>query len=93
VPSEAAAIDGHFTEILMAQEFHDLTGQLIGKTVAMAREMESELLGLLLEMKSGLEAAEAQHHGLEGPVFNAAGRTDVVTSQAQVDELLDSLGF
>jgi len=30
---------------------------------------------------------------LNGPVINAAGRTDVVTSQDQVDDLLESLGF
>jgi len=30
---------------------------------------------------------------LNGPVINAEGRTDVVGSQQQVDELLDSLGF
>jgi chemotaxis protein CheZ len=30
---------------------------------------------------------------LNGPVINAAGRSDVVTSQAQVDDLLESLGF
>ncbi|HET7834625.1 MAG TPA: protein phosphatase CheZ, partial [Variovorax sp.] len=30
---------------------------------------------------------------LNGPVVNAAARTDVVTSQDQVDDLLESLGF
>jgi chemotaxis protein CheZ len=30
---------------------------------------------------------------MNGPVISAAGRSDVVTSQAQVDDLLESLGF
>jgi len=30
---------------------------------------------------------------LNGPVINAQGLTDVVTSQKQVDDLLESLGF
>jgi chemotaxis protein CheZ len=30
---------------------------------------------------------------LNGPVVNADGRNDVVTSQTQVDDLLESLGF
>ncbi len=30
---------------------------------------------------------------LNGPVISAEGRSDVVTSQEQVDELLASLGF
>jgi chemotaxis protein CheZ len=30
---------------------------------------------------------------MNGPVINAAGRTDVVNNQEQVDDLLESLGF
>jgi chemotaxis protein CheZ len=30
---------------------------------------------------------------LQGPVVEPEGRTDVVTNQAQVDDLLASLGF
>ena len=30
---------------------------------------------------------------LNGPVVNAEGRTDVVTNQGEVDDLLASLGF
>ncbi len=37
--------------------------------------------------------AEAPEGLMNGPVISAAGRTDVVTSQAQVDDLLESLGF
>ena len=36
---------------------------------------------------------EAPEGLLNGPVINAEGRTDVVTSQTQVDDLLESLGF
>ena len=37
---------------------------------------------------------ESKDNGLlNGPVVNAEGRTDVVTSQQQVDDLLESLGF
>ena len=32
-------------------------------------------------------------HALEGPVVSTEGRTDVVTDQKDVDDLLASLGF
>jgi chemotaxis protein CheZ len=37
--------------------------------------------------------AEAPEGLLNGPVINADGRSDVVTNQSQVDDLLESLGF
>jgi len=40
-----------------------------------------------------MRAVPASRESLSGPVVNAEGRTDVVTSQAQVDDLLSSLGF
>jgi chemotaxis protein CheZ len=37
--------------------------------------------------------AAAQVAELDGPVVDAEGRTDVVTDQSEVDDLLASLGF
>jgi chemotaxis protein CheZ len=54
--------------------------------------MEQQLLKLLLENVPVEKRAEAGGL-LNGPVINAAGRTDVVTNQQQVDDLLESLGF
>jgi chemotaxis protein CheZ len=85
------------TDIMMAQDFHDLTGQVIRKVVALAQSMEEQLLRLLiettpLEQRAKVEPAQTAP-ALDGPVVNADGRTDVVTDQAQVDDLLASLGF
>jgi chemotaxis protein CheZ len=88
------------TDIMMAQDFHDLTGQVIRKVVTLAQNMEEQLLKLLLEttppeQRKKLEAAAApgSTERLEGPVVKADGRDDVVTDQAGVDDLLASLGF
>ncbi len=85
------------TDIMMAQDFHDLTGQVIRKVVALAQTMEEQLVQLLIETTPPAQRAtlEATHGAPapSGPVVNPAGRTDVVTDQAQVDELLASLGF
>jgi chemotaxis protein CheZ len=83
-------------EIMMAQDFQDLTGQVIKKIVEMAKEMEGGLLEFLVEFSpsAGTKPDGDAEQALEnGPVYNAEGRTDVVTSQEQVDDLLASLGF
>jgi chemotaxis protein CheZ len=87
--------DSRLTDIMMAQDFHDLTGQVIGRVVHLAGTIEEQLLGLLLQSAPSGQPGQdvAIVEGLAGPVVNAEGRTDVVSSQAQVDDLLASLGF
>jgi chemotaxis protein CheZ len=81
------------TEIMMAQDFQDLTGQVIKKVVDIAHSFESSLLKLLVEVMPESRKVEAPEGLLNGPVINTAGRNDIVTDQAQVDDLLESLGF
>ncbi len=81
------------TEIMLAQDFHDLTGQVIRKIVAVAAALEEQLVALLLEATPPEKRTLVEHSGLSGPVVDAKGRSDVVTDQAQVDDLLESLGF
>lgn len=80
-------------EIMMAQDFQDLTGQVIKKVVEMAQQLESELLQVLLEVTPADKRTEKYTGLMNGPVVSAEGREDVVSSQAQVDDLLESLGF
>jgi chemotaxis protein CheZ len=81
------------TEIMLAQDFHDLTGQVIRKIVSVAANLEEQLVTLLLEATPPEKRTLVEHSGLSGPVVDAQGRSDVVTNQAQVDDLLESLGF
>jgi len=80
-------------EIMMAQDFQDLTGQVIKKVVDMAQTLESQLLQVLLEITPNEKRTDAHTGLMNGPVVNSEGRDDVVTSQEQVDDLLESLGF
>jgi len=80
-------------EIMMAQDFHDLTGQVINRVIKLAQDMEAELLKLLMEARVADRPADSGGEWLTGPAMNAAARTDVVANQAQVDDLLESLGF
>ena len=91
--------DTHLTEIMMAQDFHDLTGQVIARVVNLAATIEEQLVQLLIQTAppnvqaaaSVVEAPRAVH--LQGPVVDPENTTDVVTDQSQVDDLLASLGF
>ena len=93
VPKQTKATNAYLMEIMLAQDFQDLTGQVIKKIVAVTQQMEMHLVELLVEHPPSTASPDAYAGLLNGPVVNAAGRTDVVTSQDQVDELLESMGF
>lgn len=93
VPQHTRATNAQLTEIMMAQDFQDLTGQVIKRVVDMAQSLEQQLLQLLLTATPPERRPDNADGLLNGPVINAEGRSDVVTSQEQVDELLESLGF
>jgi chemotaxis protein CheZ len=93
LPNKTQATHAQLTEIMMAQDFQDLTGQVIKKIVALAQDLESSLMKVLIEVLPETKRTEAVTSLMNGPVVNAEGRTDVVVNQEQVDDLLDSLGF
>lgn len=93
VEARTKVIDAHLTDIMMAQDFHDLTGQVVAKVVALANELEDSLLKLLVQVVPPEQREKVDPNVLHGPVVNPEGRTDVVTNQGEVDDLLASLGF
>lgn len=93
VRGTAQDVGAQLTDIMLAQDFHDLTGQTIRKVVEIATTLEDSLVQLLLDATPPEERAQIQAEGLQGPVADATGRVDVVSNQAQVDEMLESLGF
>lgn len=93
VEAATARIDQHLTDIMMAQDFHDLTGQVVAKVVGLANELEDSLVKLLLQAAPAELTQQMEREALQGPVVNPEGRTDVVADQGEVDDLLASLGF
>jgi chemotaxis protein CheZ len=82
------------TDIVMAQEFQDLTGQVIKKIVELASAMETQLLTLLEHSDLKPESRKEQDSLLNGPAMPSASKsTQVLRSQAEVDSFLDELGF
>ena len=93
VEERTARIDGHLTDIMMAQDFHDLTGQVVAKVVTLANDLEDSLVKLLLQVAPPEQLGKVDAGALNGPVVNPEGRTDVVSNQGEVDDLLASMGF
>lgn len=104
----ASAINSKFNEILMAQGFQDLTGQVISKVTSLVKDVEDRLVDLVrvagqVEEIAGIgksdDKSEPKQEKLgrdieaEGPQIHADKRSDVVSGQDDVDELLSSLGF
>jgi chemotaxis protein CheZ len=94
-PKRADQTRAELHEIMMAQDFHDLTGQVINRVVSLAQNLETQLVTLLIESSAEAVPASDDCTGewLTGPAINAESRNDVVSSQSQVDDLLESLGF
>jgi len=83
----------HLMDIMMAQDFQDLTGQVIKKVTSLAQNLEQQLVQLLIDYSPNEVKKEVTDGLLNGPQINPEGKTDVVADQSQVDDLLDSLGF
>ncbi|MFT5755319.1 MAG: chemotaxis protein CheZ [Alteromonadaceae bacterium] len=87
------------TDVLMAQDFQDLTGQVIRKVIDLVVEVEEGLINMLtafgITSNAGAEKSlpKVGDNLVEGPIVNTKERTDVVEDQDDVDDLLSSLGF
>lgn len=94
VQTNTSATKGHLMDIMMAQDFQDLTGQVIKKVTTIAQSLEQQLVQLLIDFAPAEVRREVAESGLlNGPQINPDGNTEVVSNQSQVDDLLDSLGF
>ncbi|MDH5301599.1 MAG: protein phosphatase CheZ [Gammaproteobacteria bacterium] len=90
----------HLTDVLMAQDFQDITGQIIRKVITLVGEVEMNLVNLIrIGYKGGKVkpreggAGERKNGVLEGPQVPGMESPDAVSGQDEVDDLLSSLGF
>jgi len=87
------ASNAQLMDIVMAQDYQDLTGQVLKKLSETVQQLENQLVGLLIASLPEDKKKDIDDSLLNGPVIKADGSTDVVTTQTQVDDLLESLGF
>ena len=103
---DSAKLTSLLTEVLMAQGYQDLTGQVIRRVIELVKEVEDNLVYMLtmfggVEPKDAVETAESPNNSeneadkikAEGPILDANSREDVASDQDDVDDLLSSLGF
>lgn len=108
VQADSRQISDQLNEALMAQDYQDLTGQIIRKVIALVEEVESNLVQLVrisgqrfeeegqqpsTRPAEDAEAASERMRRGEGPTMPGKGGDDVVSGQDEVDDLLSSLGF
>lgn len=87
-------------EIMMAQDFQDLTGQIITRVIELVEEVEGNLVEIIriTGVRQPSKEEKDQHDRekaieAEGPHVPGTGKGDVVSGQDEVDDLLSSLGF
>ncbi|MFL9610374.1 protein phosphatase CheZ [Methylobacillus sp. Pita2] len=91
--SHTDATKAQLLDIMMAQDFQDLTGQVIKKITELAQEIEQQLVQVLIDFSPGTGVKKEDNSLMNGPQINPDTAIDVVANQEQVDDLLDSLGF
>lgn len=94
--TDAKSLHAGLSEVLMAQDFQDLTGQIIRKVIDLVHDVEEKLVKLVRITGNKLDDGRAslrEKEKLAGPAIPALNQGDQVTSQDDVDDLLSSLGF
>jgi chemotaxis protein CheZ len=93
ITADTTISKSHLMDIMMAQDFQDLTGQVITKVTAIAHNLEQQLVQMLVDFAPAEVKREYDNGLLNGPQIDPTNNSDVVANQGQVDDLLDSLGF
>ncbi len=82
------------SELAQAQEYQDISGQIIKKVITLVRNVETALLELLRSAGGGLQPAAARPiQPLSGELAGPAVPGTAAASQQDADELLANLGF
>lgn len=98
---DSEKVHSNLSEILLAQDFQDLTGQVINRVMGLVKDVEVSLVDLVRmagkvdKLTGTVHEIEKHDTGIEGegPQLHAEVREDLVSGQDDVDDLLSSLGF
>jgi len=98
VGEDSSRIHGNLSDVLMAQDFQDLTGQVIRRVITLVQDVEESLVGIVRlagQPAAAQPVVEAKEEGVgaHGPAVPGVDHGEVVSGQDDVDELLASLGF
>lgn len=95
-----ATLQSSLSDALMAQDYQDLTGQIIRRVIHLVQELEDSLVDLVrisgarMAEEKPVPADNPDESGTRGYGPAVPGQDqDVVSGQDEVDDLLSSLGF
>jgi chemotaxis protein CheZ len=102
--NDTSTLNSYLSEILLAQGYQDLTGQVLRRVIELVKEVEDSLVAMLTafadvdrkpDVKDNPQPSKKKTDTIkaEGPIIDAETRDDVVSGQDDVDDLLSSLGF
>lgn len=96
-------INSELTEIMLAQSFQDLTGQVLNRVILIISSLEQSLIHLIDQSVHDYAAIPDRDESDEGkhademkgvgPNVTAKSKQGSTQSQAEVDDLLSDLGF
>ncbi len=98
VKQHSEQIHANLSEMIMAQGFQDITGQVIRQVIDLVGEVENNLVQLVKVAGKHINDKPKENKQVdpikaEGPQINAEDNPDVLNNQDEVDDLLSSLGF
>ena len=98
VESHAVVLQRNLSDALMAQDYQDITGQIIRRVITLVQDVEQNLVGLvrLSGQRFATPVASVSvtpGHVLEGPRVPTLDKAESLKGQDDVDDLLSSLGF
>ncbi len=100
--NDSKSLMTNLNEVLMAQSYQDITGQIIYKVINLVEDVETSLVNLIklsskhlgVEAATGQETKKKDKKSLDGPVVpGVADEKETLSGQDEVDDLLSSLGF
>lgn len=101
IRDKAQILQSNLSDVLMAQDFQDLTGQIIRRVITLVQDVEQGLVHLIrISGRAAVAATPAatptKNIKAEGPVVPGVDDIQeeaVLQGQDDVDDLLSSLGF
>ncbi|MFK5984490.1 MAG: protein phosphatase CheZ [Pseudomonadota bacterium] len=98
---DGETLKANLNEVMLAQDFQDITGQVIFKVIKLVEDIEGSLVNLIKLASKKNEIAtdfdnnkKKDNSTLDGPVVpGISDMNETVSGQDEVDDLLLSLGF
>lgn len=93
--TKSADLKSKLNDVLMAQDFQDLTGQIIKRVIKLVEDVEANLVNLIKLSSQKVVPVNAYHESIkaEGPMVPGVKINGAMSGQDAVDDLLLSLGF